>query len=56
MRRNWTPAPNGLKTKLDMQDHEVEVIYGVNPAMLDKPAVYMIAWERNRPTMAIAWC
>ncbi|HQR07625.1 MAG TPA: hypothetical protein PLN21_12425 [Gemmatales bacterium] len=36
-----------LKTKRDMQEHEVEVVYGVNPARLDNPADYMIAWEKE---------
>lgn len=36
-----------MKTKRDMQDHEVEVVYGVNPAKLDNPADYMIAWEKE---------
>ena len=40
-------GPNGLKTKRDMQEHVVEVIYGVNPARLDNPADYMIAWEKE---------
>jgi hypothetical protein len=36
-----------MKTKRDMQDHEIEVVYGVNPARLDNPADYMIAWEKE---------
>ena len=37
-----------LKTKRDMQDHEVEVVYGVNPSRLQgDPADYMIAWEKE---------
>jgi len=40
-------GPIGLKTKRDMQFHEVEVIYGVNPAKLDNPADYVLAWEKE---------
>ncbi len=40
--------PRNLKTKRDMQDHEVEVVYGVNPSRLQgDPADYMIAWEKE---------
>jgi len=36
-----------MKTKRDMQDHEVEVVYGVNPKRLgDEPGEYMLAWEK----------
>ena len=38
---------NGLKTKRDMQFHEVDVAYGVNLAKLDNPADYMLAWEKE---------
>lgn len=36
-----------MKTKRDMQDHEVEVVYGVNPKKLgDEAGEYMLAWEK----------
>ncbi|MFT3881204.1 MAG: hypothetical protein QM703_16260 [Gemmatales bacterium] len=40
-------GPKGMKTLRDMQEHVIDVVYGVNPARLDNPADYMIAWEKE---------
>lgn len=40
--------PRNLKTKRDMQDHEVEVLYGVDVKKLgDDPGQYALAWEKT---------
>lgn len=37
-----------MKTKRDMQDHEVVVLYGVDPKRLQgEPSDFMIAWEKE---------